>query len=108
VGAGTSVLAVPEQWLVTIGQKLKCFFPKSNMKKAIKEQYAVRSDWKQYDVKRPSNKQIMSFDEALCKESKALTKLSGVDSDRIDEMVRSESTNKSKRKKRRPSSLALR
>lgn len=79
--SGTSILAVPESWLIDKGKRLLCYFTKSNAQKLIEQQAVARGDWKMYPVRRQSVKSISNYDTALRKESEARF-TSGVDTDR--------------------------
>jgi hypothetical protein len=107
-GRGKSVLAVPEKWILTIDEQLKCYFPKTNASKAIMEQHDVHANWKCHDVRQLTRKPISTYDLALVKENDARF-TSGVDSD--SDFDESRQTNlpamkpDGKRMKRRPARL---
>lgn len=107
-GRGKSVLAVPEKWILTIDEQLKCYFPKTNASKAIMEQLDVHANWKCFNVRRLSHKPILTYDLASMKENDARF-TSGVDSDSdYDESPPSALPTikpDGKRKKRRPARL---
>lgn len=79
-GKGTTIQAVPESWLITKRNETMCFFPKYTVLKLIQQQSAPHADWKLYEIKQISLKTIITYDEALDKESVARYTL-GIDSE---------------------------
>jgi len=79
-GDGMSVEAIPVSWLVNIGSRLMCYYPKTGKKKAVKSCCVPRGDWELHAVRRLSVKEISTYQSALMKEKKAMF-TSGVDTD---------------------------
>jgi hypothetical protein len=96
-GNGKSVLAVPCSWLVKVENRLMCYFPKTDSKRAIRNQLPVRGDWECHAVRRLAFKDIANYETALLKEKRAMD-TSGIDSS-ADENV---NANPSSRKRQRP------
>jgi hypothetical protein len=65
---GTSLLAVPESWLVVVSEKCMCYFPKRNAAKLIEQQATARGDWQLFEVRKLSSKAIPHYDTARQKE----------------------------------------
>ena len=77
---GRSVEAVPCSWVVQIGQRQMCYYPKTGSKKAIQTCQPPRGDWDLHAIRKLTRTDILSFKKALKKESKSL-KTSNVESD---------------------------
>jgi len=95
-GDGNSAEAVPVSWLVVIGDRHMCYYPKTGIKKAIRSCSTPRGDWELHAVRRLSHKEIVSYKTAREKEQKACH-TSGIDTE--DGSVKA---SKSSRKRKRP------
>jgi len=101
---GNSVEAVPVSWLVSIGSRQMCYYPKTGVKKAIKQCSTPKGDWELHPIKRLSHKDITSFKTALQKENKAMyTSAIDTDTDALTEAASAPSRER-KRPKRFESS----
>jgi len=50
LGDGKSAESVPVSWLMTVGRKLMCYYPKTGRNKAVKTHETPRGDWELHDV----------------------------------------------------------
>jgi len=94
-GNGLSFSTVPEKWIISVNDKLKCYFSKSkNAAKAVKEQHDVSADWQLFDVRKLSSKSIKDYDTALSKEKKLVLLLRWIQTATVNQVQNSQKLTK--------------
>ena len=67
-GDGQSAEAVPVSWLMTVGRKLMCYYPKTGRKKVVKTRETPRGDWELHAVRRLTRNEIATYQTPCEKE----------------------------------------
>lgn len=81
---GKSTAVVPLSWLVTVGERLMCYYPKKDVERAITKQLPAHADWPLYVVRRLTKGVLETITKAHQKQRRCLI-TSGVDSSDCEE-----------------------